>query len=69
MAPDHDSSSVWFRIDELNPAATRRTFCLAQAGAGASVFRQWDRSLPPDVQVVPVQLPGRESLGTSNDRN
>lgn len=55
------SSSGWFRIYEPNPAATRRIFCLPQAGAGASVFRQWGRALPPDVEVVPVQLPGRES--------
>ena len=38
-----------------------RLFCLPYAGAGASVFRNWQDFLPPTIEVVPVQLPGRES--------
>lgn len=38
-----------------------RLFCLPFAGGGASVFREWPRRFPRSVQVVALQLPGRES--------
>ena len=38
-----------------------RLFCFPYAGAGASTFRDWQAGLPPFVQLLPVQLPGRES--------
>ena len=37
-----------------------RLFCFHHAGGAASVFRAWRTALQPDVQVLPVQLPGRE---------
>ena len=43
----------------VNPGATQ-LFCLPHAGAGASVYREWVALLAPEVNVVPVQLPGRE---------
>ena len=36
-----------------------RLFCFPYAGSGASVFRTWPDGLPSDVEVCPVQLPGR----------
>ncbi len=36
-------------------------FCFPYAGGGASIYRGWASSLPADVEVCPVQLPGRES--------
>jgi medium-chain acyl-[acyl-carrier-protein] hydrolase len=36
-------------------------FCLPHAGAGPSVYRLWPQLLPSAVEVVPVQLPGREA--------
>lgn len=36
-------------------------FCFPYAGGGASAYRGWAASLPGDVEVCPVQLPGRES--------
>lgn len=44
----------------LRPEARLRLFCLPPAGAGASIYRGWDAATPPEVQVLPVQLPGRE---------
>ena len=38
-----------------------RVFCFHYAGGGASVFRAWWKELPQGVEVLPVQLPGRES--------
>lgn len=36
-----------------------RLFCLPYAGGGAAVFRNWPGLLGPDVEAVPIQLPGR----------
>jgi medium-chain acyl-[acyl-carrier-protein] hydrolase len=38
-----------------------RLFCFPYSGAGASVYRTWAVSLAPHVEVVAIQLPGRES--------
>jgi medium-chain acyl-[acyl-carrier-protein] hydrolase len=38
-----------------------RLFCFPYAGAGASVFRSWQRLLPPWLELCAVQLPGREN--------
>jgi medium-chain acyl-[acyl-carrier-protein] hydrolase len=38
-----------------------RLFCFPYAGGGASAYRGWAASLPADLEVCPVQLPGRES--------
>ncbi|MFJ6700867.1 thioesterase II family protein [Streptomyces sp. NPDC091272] len=37
-----------------------RVLCFAHAGAGVSAFRRWPRLLGPDVEIVPVLLPGRD---------
>ncbi|MEU8814713.1 alpha/beta fold hydrolase [Actinoplanes sp. NPDC048796] len=36
--------------------------CLPYAGAGASAFRGWSAFCGPGLEIVPVQLPGREEL-------
>ena len=38
-----------------------RLFCFPHAGGGASAYRGWERRLPDEVELVVVQLPGRES--------
>jgi surfactin synthase thioesterase subunit len=38
-----------------------RLFCFPYGGAGASGYRAWARSLPEWVEIVPVNLPGREA--------
>ncbi|MFD7668382.1 thioesterase II family protein [Streptomyces sp. NPDC059788] len=43
------------------PHAALRLVCLPHAGGGASVFRGWAEHLPPAVELVAVQLPGREN--------
>lgn len=37
-----------------------RLFCFPYAGGAASLYRTWNRLLPRDIDVCPVQLPGRE---------
>ncbi|EAU63806.1 gramicidin S biosynthesis protein GrsT [Stigmatella aurantiaca DW4/3-1] len=38
-----------------------RLFCLPHAGGSASLFRHWQAELKPDIEVCPLQLPGREA--------
>ncbi len=51
----------WFVIPQPRPDAAVRLFCLPYAGAGASAYRRWPAQTGPDVEVVAVQLPGREN--------
>jgi medium-chain acyl-[acyl-carrier-protein] hydrolase len=37
-----------------------RLFCFPHAGAGASFFAGWPHQLPPDIETIAIQLPGRE---------
>lgn len=49
---------------QIAPSTTRETvrlFCIPHAGVGISAFRGWKEQLQPDVEVIPVKLPGRES--------
>lgn len=50
----------WLAYREANPRARLRMFCFPYAGGGASAYRGWGASLPQEIEVCPVQLPGRE---------
>ena len=50
--------SIW--MPRSRPAARIRLLCFPYAGAGANVYRGWDRELGDDVELAAVQLPGRE---------
>ncbi|MFI2437499.1 thioesterase II family protein [Streptomyces sp. NPDC018693] len=43
------------------PGARIRLLCLPHAGGGALAYRAWARALAPDIEVVAIRLPGRES--------
>ncbi len=47
-------------IHRKNPQARMRLFIFPYAGGAASAFRTWPDHLPADLEVCPVQLPGRE---------
>ncbi|MGX7674537.1 thioesterase II family protein [Plantactinospora sp. DSM 117369] len=53
--------SRWLMIPEPRPAASVRMYCLPHAGGGASAYQGWTRTMPPFIEVCPVQLPGREN--------
>lgn len=53
--------SSWITCPKPNSLAALRLFCLPYAGGGASLFREWPRSLPRAIEVCLVQLPGREN--------
>lgn len=54
-------ATPWFPYPPAAPPRPLRLFCLPPAGGGASGYRTWIGAFGPDVEVVPVQLPGRES--------
>jgi medium-chain acyl-[acyl-carrier-protein] hydrolase len=58
---DVSGPARWFfrRVPRANPAL--RLFCVPFAGGGASAFNTWPSALPENVEVLAVQLPGRES--------
>lgn len=51
----------WTLIPSPRPAARIRLLCFHHAGGGAFGFRDWSASLRPEVELVAVQLPGREN--------
>lgn len=59
MAPSAEDR--WVKVFEPRPEAELRMFAFPYAGGGASIYRLWPRSLPATVELVAVQLPGRES--------
>ena len=50
----------WLVRSRTDAQARMRLFCLPYAGGNASVFRRWADELPAEVEVCPIQLPGRE---------
>lgn len=53
--------SKWTMIPARRPKAKLRLFCFPYAGSGASIFRDWPALLPEDIELVGIQLPGREN--------
>lgn len=51
----------WFRIAAPRQSARIRLFCFPYAGGAASIFRDWQKHLPPEIELWAVQLPGRET--------
>ncbi|HEV2148429.1 MAG TPA: alpha/beta fold hydrolase [Longimicrobiaceae bacterium] len=52
-------SALVVDADRPGPGVRLRLFCLPYAGGGAAVYREWGRLVPPEVQLLPVHLPGR----------
>lgn len=54
-----DAFDSWISCRKPGSKTRLRLFCFPYAGAGALIFRTWSDGLPADVEVCPVQLPGR----------
>jgi medium-chain acyl-[acyl-carrier-protein] hydrolase len=61
MAERTIDRSPWIPEPRPNGRARLRLFCLPYAGGGAGMFRDWSANLPADIDVCPIQLPGRET--------
>ncbi|MFF9405984.1 thioesterase II family protein [Streptomyces anandii] len=54
-------------VGARRPAAPAvRLFCLPYAGGGASAYAAWQALLPDDIEVCPVELPGRLTRWSEN---
>lgn len=51
----------WLSLPRVRKQARVRLFCFPYAGGGASAFREWVDVLPDFIELVLVQLPGRET--------
>lgn len=54
------SPSRWLWQPRLSSAPRLRLFCLPYAGGAASLYKDWFALVPNEVDLCPVQLPGRE---------
>lgn len=51
----------WYIGYKKNPQAAIRLFCFHHSGGGASSYHPWVESLSPLIEMVAIQLPGREN--------
>ena len=55
------SPDFWLGRNRPKHDGTLRLFCFPFAGTGASMFATWPKRLPGEVEVWPIQMPGREA--------
>ncbi len=51
---------LWISYHKPRPRARLRLLCFPYAGGGAMAYRGWAAQVPEEIDVLPVQLPGRE---------
>ena len=56
-----DEFDRWVTNRTSSSDAQLRLFCFPYAAGGASIFSSWPSQLPSEVDVIPLQLPGREN--------
>ena len=52
--------SSWFLPLKANPTGRLRLIMFPHSGGGARAFSQWPARLPQDIEILGIQLPGRE---------
>ncbi len=61
MAIHVSTENPWLLRFSKSANPSLRLFCFPFAGSSASIFRPWIDSLPGEIEVLAVQLPGREN--------
>ncbi len=56
ISPDN-----WIAIPKPNPQANLRLFCFPYAGGSSTIFHSWLNQLPNNMEICPIELPGRGS--------
>jgi surfactin synthase thioesterase subunit len=51
---------TWLKFRRARPDAAARLFCLPFAGGTALTYRSWTALAPNELEVCPIQLPGRD---------
>lgn len=60
LAHPQDCDRRWFKwFGGRDAPAEIRLLCFHHAGGTAAIFRKWSRMLPPSIEPIAVQLPGR----------
>ncbi|UFJ41778.1 alpha/beta fold hydrolase [Brevibacillus humidisoli] len=54
----------WFVSQQSKQPPKLRLFCFPYAGGGSAVYQGWQEELPPEIQLLAAQLPGREKRFT-----
>ncbi|NEP83877.1 MAG: thioesterase, partial [Okeania sp. SIO3B3] len=60
QAVETKKGSGWIAYHKPKPNASTRLFCFHPWGSSASMYQQWSDALPPEIEVLPIQLPGRQ---------
>lgn len=53
-------NSKWIRYGKTKTDSEKCMICIPFAGSGASLFAGWQRIMGDDMEILPIQLPGRE---------
>ena len=53
------TANPWVANHNTNSNAKLRLFCFPFAGGGASTFSSWSTSLNSNIEICPIELPGR----------
>ncbi len=53
--------NLWFAGYRPRPEAKVRVLCFPHAGSSAAAFAQWQTKLPVEIEVCPIEYPGRGS--------
>jgi pyochelin biosynthesis protein PchC len=54
------ADNPWIRRWHAGPASRLTLICLPHAGGSAGFYRPWAALMPPEVELVGIQYPGRE---------
>lgn len=61
QTPINVAQNSWISYCQRRKYPKMRLFCFPFGGGGASTYRDWERDLPSEIEVCPIQLPGREN--------
>jgi surfactin synthase thioesterase subunit/acyl carrier protein len=59
QTPAKSRRDRWLVFPAFRPHAAFRLFCFNFAGGGAATYRPWAELLPPSIEVVAIEPPGR----------